>query len=117
MFTRIISERSRSMFEVIATHTDGRERKKIVFTMERARYLVDRALEKRWKVQIRKLYIDVWIADRETGEYWLYRSRIPHAEAWKRTKHFMRIDAERGCLMWPHGRPMPQGWRVVRAEG
>lgn len=106
------------MFEVTATHyTTGRERTKIVFTMETAKALAMRAIEKQWKVQIRKLYVDVWIADKKTGKVMLYRSRILHAEACRRTKHYMKFDQERGCILWPHGKPMPRGWRVVRADG
>ncbi|AMV31270.1 hypothetical protein VN12_04070 [Pirellula sp. SH-Sr6A] len=104
------------MFEVTATHSDGRQRKKIVFTMDRARHLAHQALEKQWKVQITQLYADVWIVDHRTGHIMLFRSRVSHAEACKRTRHYMRIDQDRGCVMWPHGKPIPKGWRVVKVD-
>lgn len=102
------------MWEVVAQcqHT-GRERKVVTVSWERAKLLTERALDMTWKVTVRQYFSDVLLAD-STGVFYQVRSRLTPREAADYSIAYAKQDRERGCLLWPHGRPIPEGWRVVR---
>ena len=101
------------MWEVQAvSRTTGQERRVVTTRWERASELAQRALDRNWTVKIKRYWTDVLIAD-PSGDFMIVASRVDPREAARWTTGYARVDRRRGCVLWPHGRPLPDSWRVV----
>lgn len=105
------------MWEVIAkSRVSGRERKRITDNWDRAMELVGKALDHGWRVRLNKYYTDVLIPDVESGDYVCVAVKMDPREASRFSFEYAKHNRERGCTLWPHGRPLPKGWRVIAAN-
>ena len=102
------------MWEVVAkSRLSGIERKRVTDRWERATELAFKALEHGWGVKIKKYYTDILIPDCDSGDYVCVASKVDPREASRFSLEYARHNRERGCTLWPHGRPLPKGWRVI----
>lgn len=51
---------------------------------------------------------DVYIVDQNTGGLLLVASRLNPIEASQFSCDYAKIDRDRGCMLWPHGSPLPE---------
>lgn len=99
------------MWEVIAKR-DEIERRIVACNWDRGKQYAKRALDRGWKVRIRVYYADVLIAE-PNGDFLIIARKVKPHEAARFSVLCFKRDDPAGCLMWPHGRPMPDGWNVV----
>lgn len=99
------------MWEVIAERGET-ERRIVSCKWARAKQHAKRALDRGWKVRIRTYYADVLIAE-PNGDFLIIARKVKPQEAARFSILWFKRDDKSGCVMWPHGRPMPEGWNVV----
>lgn len=101
------------MWEVQAvSRVTGRERRIVSSDWVRASDLAKRALDRGWKVKIRQYFTDVLIAD-SSGDFLVVAKRLEPREAATFSINYAGEDRRRGCVLWPHGKPLPSSWRIV----
>jgi hypothetical protein len=81
----------------------------------RATELANRALDRGWKVKINRYYTDILIPDVESGDYVCVAVKVDPKEASKFSLEYAEHNRQRGCLLWPHGSPVPKTWNVIDA--
>lgn len=102
------------MWEVTATN-GTKERRAITSRWDRANDLAKKALSMGWKVRIKTVLADIIVTNTE-GDFLIVATKIKVQDAARFSIAWMkkvRPDST-GCMIWPHGRPMPDGWRFVR---
>lgn len=104
------------MWEVIATSKNGRVRTKVVNHWKYGMQLAGRAMDMGWKVSIVPFYMDFLIAD-EDGEFTRVVVRLSPQNAARYAVRWARMDRESGCMLWPHGVPTPESWKVINKKG
>lgn len=102
------------MWEVIATN-GRRERYAVTSKWRRANDLARRALDMGWRVKIKTIFADIVVTNTD-GEFLIVATRIKVQDAAKFSAAWLKECRAHstGCMLWPHGKPMPQGWRVIR---
>jgi hypothetical protein len=101
------------MWQVIAT--DGtRERHVVTSRWRRANHLARKALDLGWRVRIKTVLADVLIANAD-GDFTIIATKIKAKDAARFTLAWLKESSvpSPGCVLWPHGRPMPHGWKVI----
>lgn len=99
------------MWQVIAT--DGtRERQVVTSRWKRANHLARKALDMGWKVKIKAYYADLLIAE-PNGSFLMIARKVKPQEAARISVLWFREDDSSGCVVWPHGRPMPGNWNII----
>lgn len=101
------------MWEVTATN-GTKERKAITSRWNRADHLAKKALDMGWKVKIKTVFADV-IVTNTNGDFLIVATRIKAQDAARFSLSWLRESnsSSPGCLLWPHGRPMPKRWRII----
>jgi hypothetical protein len=102
-----------NVWEVRAvSRVTGRERRIVSTDWARASDLAKRALDRGWKVRIRQYFTDVLIAD-SNGDFLVAAKRLDPRDAARFSVDYAREDRGRGCVLWPHGKPLPNRWKIV----
>ena len=68
-----------------------------------------------WRVKIKTVLADIIVTNTD-GDFLIVATKIKVQDAAKFSMAWIkkgRPDSA-GCMIWPHGRPMPDGWKVVR---
>jgi hypothetical protein len=102
------------MWQVIATN-GTRERQVVTSRWQRANHLARKALDLGWKVRIKTVLADIIVTNTD-GDFLIIATKIRVQDAARFSVAWMkkgRPDSA-GCMLWPHGRPMPDGWKVVK---
>jgi hypothetical protein len=101
------------MWQVIAT--DGsRERQVVTSRWKRANHLARKALDMGWKVKIRTVLADIIVTNNE-GEFLVIAKKIRLQDASKFSMEWIRNlkPNAAGCVLWPHGKPIPKIWKMI----
>jgi hypothetical protein len=102
------------MWQVIATN-GKKERHVVTSRWEKANQLAQKALELGWKVRIKTVLADVIVANTD-GDFLIVATKIRAQDAARFTLSWLKETGSPspGCLIWPHGRPMPKGWKIIK---
>ena len=101
------------MWEVQAVfRVTGQERRIVSTDWARASDLARRALDRGWKVKIRQYFTDVLIVDLN-GDFLVAAKRLDPRDAARFSVDYAKEDRRRGCVLWPHGKPLPNNWKIV----
>jgi hypothetical protein len=102
------------MWQVIATN-GKRERHVVTSRWEKANQLARRALDLGWKVRIKTVFADIIVANTD-GDFLIVATKIRAQDAARFTLSWLRETGSPspGCLIWPHGRPMPKEWKIIK---
>jgi hypothetical protein len=90
----------------------GQERRIVSTDWARASDLARRALDRGWKVKIRQYFTDVLIVDLN-GDFLVAAKRLDPRDAARFSVDYAKEDRRRGCVLWPHGKPLPNNWKIV----
>jgi hypothetical protein len=102
------------MWQVIAT--DGtRERQVLTCKWQRANNLAKKALDMGWKVRIKSYFADILIAEPD-GSFVIIARKIRLHEAAKFSILWLKQDDCSGCVVWPHGKPVPPRWSTSELQ-
>lgn len=100
------------MWCVEAVNLDTKKiRKKVVSEWKTAMQLARRAMDLNWKVKITPYYTDVLISTID-GELYVAALRVTPRAAAKISIIWAKKDNRSGCVLWPHGRELPEGWKI-----
>lgn len=103
------------MWEVKIRDKQSSKCKKIIAKhWDIAREIAKEAASKGYHASFKRYYTNVLIADCDTGEFLLVATRLTPIEASRFSLNYAKLDRRRGCVLWPHESPTPEGWRVVR---
>jgi hypothetical protein len=101
------------VWEIIGrSRVSGVERNVITDSWSTVMRLAKRGLDKGWRIRIRQVYRDILIAD-TSGQFMVAAQKLTHQKAIEFYHCYSQIDAERGCVIWPHGQKLPEGWKIV----
>lgn len=102
------------MWEVVAKNkATGFERRVVARTWARTQDVVQKSLDEGLKVTVKQYFSDVLVADPCTGDFIVVAKRISPRRAAMLSEEYAAIDREAGCVLWPHGSPLPKGWSIV----
>lgn len=102
-----------NVWEVSAvSRVTGQERRIVSTDWARASELARRALDRGWRVKIRQYFTDVLIAD-SSGDFLVAAKRLDPRDAARFSVDYAKEDRRRGCVLWPHGKPLPNNWKIV----
>ena len=102
------------MWEVIGKEKGtGIETRTVARTWQRTMELVQQSLKEGLKVKVKQYFTDVLIADPGTGDFLVIGEKLTPRHAAILSEEYAAIDREAGCVLWPHGSPLPKGWSVV----
>ncbi len=99
------------MWEVTATN-GPKERRAITSRWNRANQLAKKALDMGWQVRIKSYYADVLSAEPD-GNFVMMARKIKPQDAARFCVLWIKKGDHSGCVVWPHGRPMPERWDVA----
>jgi hypothetical protein len=103
------------MWEVIATKNGRRERCAVASKWSKAKDLARRALDMGWQVKIKTIFADIVVTN-TNGEFLVVATKIRVQDATRFSAAWLRECRAHstGCMLWPHGKPMPQAWSVIK---
>lgn len=99
------------MWMVIAKR-ENCEKRVITMKWNRANDLARRALGQGWKVRVKTYFADVLVAN-EDGDFVVVATKVRPHEAAKFSREWLLRELRSGCVMWPHGIPLPKHWTVI----
>ena len=104
------------MWQVIATN-GKRERHVVTSRWEKANQLARRALELGWKVRIKTAFADIIVANTD-GDFLIVATKIRAQDAARFSVEWIANakSYSGGCLIWPHGKPVPPGWKFIQMD-
>ncbi len=104
------------MWEISYRDESGINRRCLVDQSKHAFEIAKHLTGKGYRTITRRCKTDVWIADPRTGEITLAVEKLTIVAGARWSADWAKVDRNCGCVLWPHGKRMPDGWRVVRVE-
>ena len=66
------------------------------------------------KVKVKKCRTDILILDPITNSLIAINSKMSLTDALKWAAAWQKMNRRAGCVLWPNGRRLPEGWSIVR---